>query len=338
MIFADKIIMLRKKNGWSQEELANEIGVSRQSVSKWEGAQSVPDLNKILRLSKLFGVSTDYLLRDDIEKIPQEEKPQPEAQTQEKSEDADEDAVTMSVGDVTEFFKRTELSTLISSVSAAAMFFSGMLFFVSAAISNVNKGASVIMLTASGIILAAAVIAFIVSFVIEKKYSVLRTERVILEYGGAGVAEEKKERSAKKYKRMYITGYACIAVGVLLLCQNLILSAVKNVSLDMYVFICQLVSLLLFSVGAFLAVFGISRLRNISCILEEGRYSARNKKKNAGIKVFSSVYLCVLVFLTVLFFFVFQGAVFFVILIGILLYAVIYAALVSSLIRENKKL
>ena len=67
MIFADKLIMLRKKAGWSQEELADQMNVTRQSVSKWEGAQSIPDLEKMLRLSELFGVSTDYLLKDDIE-------------------------------------------------------------------------------------------------------------------------------------------------------------------------------------------------------------------------------------------------------------------------------
>ena len=67
MILADKIIENRKKNGWSQEELADKLGVSRQSVSKWEGAQAVPDMKKILQMSEVFGVSTDYLLRDDIE-------------------------------------------------------------------------------------------------------------------------------------------------------------------------------------------------------------------------------------------------------------------------------
>ena len=49
MDLADKIIALRKKKGWSQEELAEKTGVSRQAVSKWEGAQSVPDLSKIRR-------------------------------------------------------------------------------------------------------------------------------------------------------------------------------------------------------------------------------------------------------------------------------------------------
>ena len=71
MILADKIAELRKKNGWSQEELAGQLGVSRQSVSKWESAASIPDLDKILKLSELFGVSTDYLLKDSWE--PEEE-------------------------------------------------------------------------------------------------------------------------------------------------------------------------------------------------------------------------------------------------------------------------
>ena len=59
MTFSDKLIALRKKAGWSQEELASQLGVTRQSVSKWEGAQSVPDLDKVVQMSRLFGVSTD---------------------------------------------------------------------------------------------------------------------------------------------------------------------------------------------------------------------------------------------------------------------------------------
>lgn len=67
MILADKIIEERKKNGWSQEELASKLGVSRQAVSKWESSGSIPDLQRILQMSELFGVTTDYLLKDEIE-------------------------------------------------------------------------------------------------------------------------------------------------------------------------------------------------------------------------------------------------------------------------------
>lgn len=70
MNLADKIIALRKAKGWSQEELAERLDVTRQSVSKWEGAQSAPDLERIVRMSALFGVCTDYLLKDEMEEIP----------------------------------------------------------------------------------------------------------------------------------------------------------------------------------------------------------------------------------------------------------------------------
>ena len=66
MILANKIMNERKRNGWSQEELAEKLSVSRQSVSKWESAQAAPDLQKILMMAELFGVTTDYLLKDDM--------------------------------------------------------------------------------------------------------------------------------------------------------------------------------------------------------------------------------------------------------------------------------
>ena len=67
MILADKIMALRKKAGWSQEELAARLNISRQSVSKWEGAQSIPDMDKVVQMSRLFGVTTDFLLKDELE-------------------------------------------------------------------------------------------------------------------------------------------------------------------------------------------------------------------------------------------------------------------------------
>jgi transcriptional regulator with XRE-family HTH domain len=69
MILADKIIRLRKRFGWSQEELAEKMNVSRQSVSKWESTNSIPDINKIIMLAEIFDVSTDFLLKDDVEEF-----------------------------------------------------------------------------------------------------------------------------------------------------------------------------------------------------------------------------------------------------------------------------
>lgn len=67
MNIAEKIVLLRKKKGISQEELANELNTSRQAISKWENNQSTPDLEKLVALSKYFNVTTDYLLIDSIE-------------------------------------------------------------------------------------------------------------------------------------------------------------------------------------------------------------------------------------------------------------------------------
>ncbi|MGN1195216.1 MAG: helix-turn-helix domain-containing protein [Acutalibacteraceae bacterium] len=60
----EKIYTLRKKLGWSQDELADKLSVSRQSVSKWETGDSVPEPAKLLSLAKIFSVTTDYLLDD----------------------------------------------------------------------------------------------------------------------------------------------------------------------------------------------------------------------------------------------------------------------------------
>jgi transcriptional regulator with XRE-family HTH domain len=67
MILAEKIIKLRKQSAWSQEELAEKMNISRQSVSKWESANSIPDLNRIIKLADIFDVTTDFLLKDEYE-------------------------------------------------------------------------------------------------------------------------------------------------------------------------------------------------------------------------------------------------------------------------------
>jgi transcriptional regulator with XRE-family HTH domain len=93
MSIADRILTLRKSKGMSQEQLAEAIGVSRQAVSKWESEQASPDPEKIIAMSGIFGVTTDYLLKG-IEPEKEDEK-KPEEKKDEKPEDTH-----MTVGDV----------------------------------------------------------------------------------------------------------------------------------------------------------------------------------------------------------------------------------------------
>jgi transcriptional regulator with XRE-family HTH domain len=74
MNIAERIQNLRKTKGISQEELANEVGVSRQAVSKWESGQSTPDIEKIIIMSDYFEVTTDYLIKGIVSKKEELEK------------------------------------------------------------------------------------------------------------------------------------------------------------------------------------------------------------------------------------------------------------------------
>ncbi len=67
MTIYEKLVQLRKSKGWSQEDLAEKLNVSRQAISRWENGTALPDAENLRQLSHLFGVSSDYLLNDDYE-------------------------------------------------------------------------------------------------------------------------------------------------------------------------------------------------------------------------------------------------------------------------------
>ena len=67
MTIYEKLVQLRKSKGWSQEDLAEKLNVSRQTISRWENGTALPDAENLRQLSHLFDVSSDYLLNDDYE-------------------------------------------------------------------------------------------------------------------------------------------------------------------------------------------------------------------------------------------------------------------------------
>lgn len=77
MSLSEKILHLRTQKGLSQLELAEQLGVSRQSVSKWETGQSVPDLDKLIKLADLFGITVDELVREGERPQPPQPEPPP---------------------------------------------------------------------------------------------------------------------------------------------------------------------------------------------------------------------------------------------------------------------
>ena len=76
MKLSEKLYQLRRQSGFSQEQAAEQLCVSRQAISKWESGQSTPDPDKLVALSKLYGVTIDYLLLEDTPETPDAQDPQ----------------------------------------------------------------------------------------------------------------------------------------------------------------------------------------------------------------------------------------------------------------------
>ena len=208
MILADKIINERKKNGWSQEELADKLSVSRQSVSKWEGAQSVPDLNRIIQMSELFNVSIDYLLKDEIE--PEEVTPVEAAPVE-----AGTIARKVSMEEARNYLNTVKSNNVKAVVGSIAFILSPVILIFLAGLADSNKfGISESL--ASGIgLLALAVfcaVGFIFTFLVgksEKPYEYLKTEDFDSEYGVSGMVKEELKANESKFATASIIAFLC---------------------------------------------------------------------------------------------------------------------------------
>lgn len=212
MIFADKLILLRKKAGWSQEELAAQMNVTRQSVSKWEGAQSIPDLDKIIRLSNLFGVSTDYLLKDEIEEteiFPPDDSAQTSSLRQVSIEEANAFLAVKA-----ETAKSIAFATFLCIISPICLFILGALGEMKqyAAYENILSSIGMIILL---VFVAVATAIFIYCGSKTSRYEFLEKEIFETEYGVSGMVNERRERYEHTYTKYNIAG-TCLCILALI--------------------------------------------------------------------------------------------------------------------------
>ncbi|MBQ8195086.1 MAG: helix-turn-helix transcriptional regulator [Oscillospiraceae bacterium] len=210
MILADKIITERKKNGWSQEELAEKLDVSRQSVSKWEGAQATPDLQKILKMSELFGVSTDYLLKDELEDTQYIE-----------TESSVSNVRRVSMEEANAFLqlnartsRRIALAASLGVLSPICLILMGGMAEKDPNMENVAVSIGMIVLL---LMAAAAVALFIINGMQLSKYEYLEKEVIETAYGVSGMVKDKKEKYATKHIRNIVTGVVLCILGVIAL-------------------------------------------------------------------------------------------------------------------------
>ena len=195
MILADKIIDLRKKAGWSQEELAEKLAVTRQSVSKWEGAQSIPDMDKVVQMSRLFGVTTDYLLKDEIET----------AEPTVTEDDRRPPLRRVTIGEASDYLALRRTAAPKMALATMLCIFSPIALIGLAAVSELSASAFPLREeTAAGIglcvlmiLVAIAVTLFLNCGNRAKEYDFLEKEPFETEYGVTGMVKERQ----KAFKR-----------------------------------------------------------------------------------------------------------------------------------------
>lgn len=276
MILADKIINLRKKNGWSQEELAEKLGVTRQSISKYEGAQSIPDLDKILKLSEIFGVTTDYLIKDELE---EEEYASSQMQENESESDRSVHKVTMEMAN--EYLQiidwtagKTAFATMLCILSPIVLLMLGAMsempdYHIS---ENAAAGIGICVLI---VLIAIAVTIFILCGMKTKKYEFMEKEDIETAYGVSGMVKEKRDAYHSPYVTQLVIGITCCICSVIPLFGTL---AVSESDFYMVSAVCMLLALV--AIGTYFIVRSAAKMNAMNQLLEEEDYTRQKKHEN----------------------------------------------------------
>lgn len=276
MILAEKIINLRKKNGWSQEELAEKLGVTRQSISKYEGAQSIPDLDKILKLSEIFGVTTDYLIKDELE---EEEYAPSQMHENESESDRSVHKVTMEMAN--EYLQiidwsagKTAFATMLCILSPIVLLMLGAMsempnYHIS---ENAAAGIGICVLI---VLIAIAVTIFILCGMKTKKYEFMEKEDIETVYGVSGMVKEKRDAYHSMYVTQLVIGIACCICSVIPLFGTL---AVSESDFYMVSAVCMLLTLV--AIGTYFIVRSAAKMNAMNQLLEEEDYTRQKKHEN----------------------------------------------------------
>lgn len=236
MILAEKIIKLRKQVGWSQEELAEKMAVSRQSVSKWESTNSIPDLNKIIMLSELFNVSTDFLLKDENEVF------------ESREEHDDPDTIKVSLEQAARYIdNKMDCTALVTKGVMLCICSVIPLFFFMAMAETQRMNITGDIAAAIGIVCILVTISIAVSFFIktnqyEAEFEVIDNEPFELAYGVHSVYDDKLKKFRTTYNRRLSIGIFMFITSFLPMLFASIMSSGSEVIMMMVALMLLLIS------------------------------------------------------------------------------------------------
>ena len=260
------------------------MGVSRQSISKWEGAQSIPDLEKIIKLAKLFSVSTDYLLLDELgdeqaeaTALPGEERPALRRVSMEEA-NAFLEIKAETAGWIAFGVFLCILSPICLLLLAGLSEMPG---------SGISGGlAAAIGLTVLLVMVAAAVAIFVYSGGKTSAFEYLDSQIFETEYGVSGMVKERREQYRERYMRNNIIGVCLCILAAIPLFSSAALE-VDNPLLPVGLLCATLVTV---AFGVRLLVRSGTVWGGFERLLEEGEYTREEKKKQPLISKISQVY------------------------------------------------
>lgn len=276
MIFAEKLIKLRKQQGWSQEELAAQLDVTRQSVSKWESMTSIPDLDKIVKLSQIFGVSTDYLLKDD------EQLPMGEILPAEPLADSEPAVRPVDLEEANSYLEQVRRSALKIAAGVAICILCPIpVILLWAMFEQPGSGVTEAMATGIGVgclflMIAAAVALFILEGFRLDRYEYLDKDPIVTEYGVAGIAERRRETYEPVWRRSIVVGVICCILAVVPL---IVVGAFHEENEVLQAWMVALM-LGLIAAGVFLMVRSGMIWESFHKLLEENEYTREKKLQN----------------------------------------------------------
>ena len=283
MILADKIIELRKKAGYSQEELAEKMGVSRQSVSKWEGALSIPDLDKILLMSEIFGVSTDYLLKDEMG----EEIPSP------KEEISESKFRKVSMEEANEFIKVKDETAPMVAIGVALCILSPVIMFFLTALEEMGKiginesAAGGIGIIALVLLVLPAVALFITSGMKTGKFEYLDEEPIELAYGVAGMIKERQNKLRSNHIRDCVIG---VCLCVLSAIPIFIGAFFEDADGEILIALC--LTLMIVAAGVYVLIRTGIPWATTEKLLQQDDYTVENKQMEKKLAPIATIYWC----------------------------------------------
>lgn len=281
MILADKIILLRKRAGWSQEELAEQLGVSRQSVSKWEGAQSIPDMERLLKMSRLFGVTTDYLLKDELEELPDSVA----------AVDCESGVRRVTMEEATDYLARARKNAPLMAIATFMCVISPVLLILLAGLSEQSAvGISEGIAAGVGIGVLLALVAVAVAIFIScgarvSEYEFLEKTTFETEYGVAGMVSERRRAFEATYTRLNILGTVLCIFSIM----PLIIAGCVEAS-DMVCIGCVCVLFLIVAPACAAFVWGGVIIGSYRRLLEEGEFARDGKSRKGKMEAVSRIY------------------------------------------------